>query len=154
MHGGKRGQRVPNRGAVTLQLLQRLVCFLHLADGILQAVGIHIGRQLDKTAIAVVAQPIVDAPLAERSNSCHNITLYAAVFREVLKHAYNGQFHIRSPHIAIDLLADGLVHAAQLLRKITADGNVAIVLLQGLHRVARKEFTIEKIKEAGVRADA
>ena len=153
MHGGKRGQRVPNRGAVAFQLFQRLVCLLHLADGIFQAVGVHIGRQFDKAAITVVAQPIVDAPLTEGCDGRHNITLDATIFRKILKHANHGQSCFRSPNFTVDLFADDLIHAAQLLRKASADGNVAIVLLQGLHRVASKKFSVEKVEKASVSTD-
>ena len=154
MHGGKRGQRVPNRGAVTFQFLQRLVRFLHLADGIFKAVGVHIGCQPDKAAITVVAQPVVDAPLTEGSNGRHDVALYAAILRKIFKNTHHGQSCFRSPNFTIDLFANGLVHAAQLLSKTAADGNVAIVLLQGLHRVARKEFAVEKVEEAGVGTNA
>ena len=64
MHRAERTEEVPQADALGLNLLQRLVRLLHLADGIGERIRIYTGGQFDIAFITVIAQPVVRALLA------------------------------------------------------------------------------------------
>ena len=153
-------QEILEACSLRLNLLKRLVRFLHLPDGIGERTRINAWGQLHITFIAVVAHPVVGALLAVRLHRKQDVVIQAAVFREVLKDALDGQ--LQTIHISIcNLLADDaayvmpgltghLVH--QLLGKAPAHHHTA-PFAQSLLRIACQNRPVEHLEKAGIGTD-
>ena len=160
MHVAEGLQEILEACSLRLDLFKRLVRLLHLADGLGKGIRINSGHQLHIALIAVITQPVVGALLAVGLHRKQDVVIQAAVFREVLKDALDGQ--LQTIHISIcNLLADDaayvmpgltwhLVH--HLLGKAPAHHHAA-PLTQHLHRITGKDGPVEDLEEAGIGTD-
>ena len=160
MHVAEGLQEILEACSLRLDLFKLLVRFLHLPDGIGERTRIHAWGQLHITSIAVVSHPVVGALLAVGLHRKQDVVIQAAVFREVLKDALDGQ--LQTIHISIcNLLADDaayvmpgltwhLVH--HLLGKAPAHHHAA-PLTQSLLRIACQNRPVEHLEEAGIGTD-
>ena len=160
MHVAEGLQEILEACSLRLDLFKLLVRFLHLPDGIGERTRIHAWGQLHITSIAVVSHPVVGALLAVGLHRKQDVVIQAAVFREVLKDAFDGQ--LQAVHISIgNLLADDaayvmrgltghLVH--QLLCKAPAHHHTA-PFAQSLLRIACQNRPVEHLEKAGIGTD-
>ena len=144
-------QEILDAGSLGLYLLQRLMRFLHLADGIRERVRVNTRHQLYIALVTVIAKPVVGALLAVGLHREQDVIIQAAILREVLEDALDGEF--QSGHIFIaDLFTDAFLHTAQFLGEASAHHHTA-PLAQDLYRVANQDRPVEDLKEAGIGTD-
>ena len=90
MHRAERTEEIPHADALSLHLLQRLVRLLHLPDSVRKRIWIYAGRQFHIAFVAVIAQPVVRAPLTIGVHGQQDIVVQTAIFGEVIKDSLNG----------------------------------------------------------------
>ena len=151
MHVAEGLQEILEACSLRLDLFKRLVRLLHLADGLGKGIRINSGHQLHIALIAVITQPVVGALLAVGLHRKQDVVIQAAVFREVLKDALDGQ--LQTIHISIgNLLPDAFLHAAHLLCKAPAHHHTA-PFAQSLLRIACQNRPVEHLEKAGIGTD-
>ena len=153
----ERSQQILQAQSLPLILFQRLVCLLHLADSLLQAVGIDRRIQFDKTPVGVIADPVFGTFLSIGFHREQEIERQAAVGREVLIDTFYDKLVVQVIFIA-DLLAEGAVQVKtglaghpvrQFLRKAPAHHH-GIRFRQHFRRIAGQDRPVEYLEKAGV----
>ena len=178
VHLGEGLQEIAEGRALGLDLLQRLMRLLHLADGIGKCARVNAGEQFHIALVPVVPVPVVGALLAVGVHRQEDVVIQRPVLREVLEHALDGQ--LQPGHVlVVDLLADD---GGQILR-FAQDDRVVILrehfvilrersdrricqllgkrprnhhtppLPQRLHRITGQDGPVEHLEEASIGTD-